>query len=316
MLSSPDLLLPFTSGKFAAGLANGSLQRFGAIIKDAGTGQIVGHMQATGLLEQGLASVSTLNPLNVVAEGISLIQNEQIKGKLETLQASMGNLQLLQGLTLASSMVGIGVTVASTAMILKRVGAVQEGLTRVEDRLEALPAQWRDLRLREGLTDMATDLERLQEAEVRGDTDQVLRKVEGRQHLGFNRLKDGLKAMGQERQIDSNLLSQLLVGLAVSAGLQFKGLFALNELEAAANRARSHQRVMLELSLLLPPDILAAKVPPGEGVRVSSLLDQLRLALAGQPALAQRLLDLGIDGRAYLEQAKAEEEEPFLLVPA
>jgi len=46
--------------QFAAGLADGSLVRFGALLKDSGTGQVVAHLQETGVVPRLLSGVSRL----------------------------------------------------------------------------------------------------------------------------------------------------------------------------------------------------------------------------------------------------------------
>ncbi|MCY4259386.1 MAG: hypothetical protein OXC91_03890 [Rhodobacteraceae bacterium] len=68
------------------------------------------------------------------------MQNEQIKGRLDVMQNMMGGLQALNVATLASSVVGIGVTVASTMMILQRLRGLKSDLSRIEETVDRIPA--------------------------------------------------------------------------------------------------------------------------------------------------------------------------------
>lgn len=66
MLSTIPFEIP---AKFAAQLATGDLVRYGGLLKDVGTGQIVAHLQETGIAQSVLSSLvsGAPTPLSLVS---------------------------------------------------------------------------------------------------------------------------------------------------------------------------------------------------------------------------------------------------------
>ena len=119
--------------EFLARFRNGDLQLFGAILKDAVTGRIVGQVQETGALDgllrtafSGLSEVinNGLNPVSAATGVMSVVQNHQIRNRLIDMQASLGLLQNLQLGTLAVSGLGLGVSVAGFAVMIQKLGRI------------------------------------------------------------------------------------------------------------------------------------------------------------------------------------------------
>jgi H+/gluconate symporter-like permease len=128
--------------QFLPGLATGDIVRYGAILKDAGTGRILGHLQESGiaqsLLSQALSSATSPLSLasSVVNTGSSIytaIQVRQLKAMMETLQA-------LQVATLGVSLVGVGVSVAGFLYMRKRFNSLDG---RISCRPSSLSTCWR-----------------------------------------------------------------------------------------------------------------------------------------------------------------------------
>ena len=105
----------------------GELVRRGGLLKDAATGRIVTHLQETGALQKVLQTGLSFDPTGATSL-IGMAQNTAIIGKLNAMQAMMGTLQVLQVASLASSVVGIGVTAASTAERVNDFETVAFGL--------------------------------------------------------------------------------------------------------------------------------------------------------------------------------------------
>lgn len=125
--------------RFLPGLATGDIVRYGAILKDAGTGRILGHLQESGiaqsLLSQALSSAQS--PLSLVLSGVNTgssiytaIQVRQLKAMMETLQA-------LQVATLGVSLVGLGVSVAGFLYMRKRFNSLDVRLDKLIDAVKA-----------------------------------------------------------------------------------------------------------------------------------------------------------------------------------
>ncbi len=125
--------------QFLPGLATGDIVRYGAILKDAGTGRILGHLQESGvaqsLLSQALSTAAS--PLSLVSSVVNTgssiytaIQVRQLKAMMETLQA-------LQIATLGVSLIGVGVSVAGFVYMRKRFNSLDGRIDKLMDAMNA-----------------------------------------------------------------------------------------------------------------------------------------------------------------------------------
>lgn len=314
-------VIPFVAPAASKFKVVGELVRYGAVLKDSATGRIVAHVQETGLLQKALhtgLSFNPLDPIGAVTGVIGVMQNEQIKKRLDVMQSMLGGMQVLQIASLASSVAGIGVTAAGTAIILQRLKAVDAGLRDIVGRIDALPAKWRDLQLTSSLTTIETQLERLQEVSGRQDPRPVVQKAEETLHDGFNILHDGIKQVIAEASVDERLVQSLLAGLALCGGAQIRALYWLDEKETAGKRGRRQVDKLEELAFLMPRDTMATKLKGGAASAETIARDasEIRRRAAAQPMLSDLLTEMNVDGRAYLERAEEEDEQPLLLLPA
>ena len=107
--------IPFEiPAEFLSGVSSGNLVRYGGILKDVGSGQIVGHLQETGALQAAVRAGFSFDPTGATGL-IGIVQDAVISKKIDAMQAMLGTMQSLQIATLASSVAGIGVTAATTA---------------------------------------------------------------------------------------------------------------------------------------------------------------------------------------------------------
>jgi len=88
------------------GVKSGQYSVYGSIIKSVSNGQIVGHLQEAGGLSK-LAGMFGSGPLGLLAGGVQMVQNEQIKSGIGRLEAGMGMLQSLGVANLALGAAGI-----------------------------------------------------------------------------------------------------------------------------------------------------------------------------------------------------------------
>ncbi len=310
--------IPFSvAAEHIPGLLSGQVVRYGAILKDASTGQILGHVQETGAVQKLLQAGLSFDPTGATGL-IGVAQNAAMMSKLNAMQQALGSLQVLQYASLFSSVIGVGVTAASTAMILKRLNAVDDALAVIEASIDGLPAKWRELSLRSRLVDVSTSIERLHEANLRSDASKIVLQVEKDLQKGFNHIHDGLCSVVIETKVDPGLLRALLAGLALCGASEFKALVWLDEKDAAQHRSRLQFEKLRQLAFLMPRDQLASRLTDGAElvVQISKECSEIRYRVASQPALVQSLIDKDINGRAYIEQIQQEEKEPLLLLPA
>ena len=313
-LSSIPFSLP---AEFLARINAGELIRYGAILKDVKTGRIVAHLQETGLLERLISSAAGFDPTGISGL-VGVVQNAQISRKLSALQETVGLMQSLQLVNLASSVAGIGVTAASTAVILHRLDAVDRSLGTIEGKIDSLPSKWRELELRKTLVELKTTLERIDSSSHRGDAELVVKAAEEKLHYAFDKIYDGINVIVLEGQIDPHLLRCLLAGLSLCGSAQIKTLYWMNELTDAAAQSRRQFSKFESLALKMPQDILASRLLQGgdQAADIAKDCSEIRLRIAGQPSLTERLIELDVNGREYLEQVEAEDKLPLLLLPA
>lgn len=315
--------IPFViPSEFLAAVQSGAVEQIGALLKNTATGKIVGHLQETGAMQQIASSVLDLNPVSSFAQigldATNTMLAVRADRKLSALTEMVGSVQTMQMITLASSVAGIGVTVASTLVILNRLKGITEGLNAVTEKIDALPKEWRELDLKKTLGDVQTQLERLEEIESRKNAKPVVENVEENLHTAFNRLHHGAVTVMAEMTIDGQLLQQLLAGLALSGGAQIRSLYELDEVETAGKRAQTQFEKLQTLSIQMPQDVLVRKLQDDadEAAQLSGLLSQIRMATASQPSLAKQLSSMGVAGSDYLARSRDEKEEPLLLLPS
>jgi hypothetical protein len=309
-----------------ARVAAGEVVRYGAILKDVGTGKIIGHVQETGLFDAvaskviGGGAMAVANPVTAAMGGAgqlaAVAQNSKMIGQLSNLTEMMGSLKTLNIVGTLASVAGVGVTVASTAMILHRIKGIDRALQDVAQRMDRLPDQIRELELEKTLRKTETQLERLQELPLRQKPTQVVENVEKELHESFNTLHEGVHRLILSVEVDEGLLRSLLAGLAICGAAQTKSLIWLNEKEAAQKRAELQAAKLLSLSAEMPMDRLQTSLGNDEcAQRVHRELVELRSVSASRPLLCERLINADIDGRHYLEEALERDDAPVLLLP-
>ncbi len=173
-----SVLLYEIPGKLVGQVHSRSAEVIGAVIKDKATGQILGHVQPTSVLEtfmgsaiQGASSTISqgFNPLGLVAA----VQNEQIKSQLRDLNSAFGVMQTLQVSTLAVSGLGLGVSVVGFAVMLKRLNAIERHIGKLSDKIDQVTADRRSDNLETIFADIATDLDTIETLQARKDAQRV-----------------------------------------------------------------------------------------------------------------------------------------------
>jgi hypothetical protein len=136
--------IPFTEpAKYAAALADGSLVRYGALLKDSSSGHIVAHLQESGLMQSALGSAasSIFSPVSAVS---SLGANVQIAH----LSMMMESLQLLGFANVGVALVGVGVSAVGFKVMSDRLKVLQHDLSDLSEsiNLQFLELEKRSLR--------------------------------------------------------------------------------------------------------------------------------------------------------------------------
>jgi hypothetical protein len=308
----------------------GEIVRYGTVLKDVSSGKIVGHLQQTGLFDHvlgnavaGLGQVvqSGTSPINLLTGVGTVIQNEQIKGKLTSLTDMVSGLQTLGLVSSVASIAGIGVTVASTMILMQRIKKVDESIGRMEGQIAGMAEHLQKTDIHKALRKVNDTMEKLAEAPHRkteAGTRKVLDDVEENLRSGFNELVDGARVVINLEVLDEELLRTLLAGIATCAAAQSKTLIWLDELPLALNRAKTQTSKLSDLARAMPLDMMQAKLGGDveAAARLSTDLRELRAVAAGRPSFCERLSQLEVSGPDYLAQAQERDDAPVVMLPS
>nr|WP_111301150.1 hypothetical protein [Paracoccus saliphilus] len=318
-----------------AAMDNGGAQLFGAIIKDTTTGQILGHVQQTGLTTQilngigGLGShaLNTFTPVGM----ISVAQNEHLRQGVTALKEGMVLMQGLQYGMLALSGLGLGVSVAGFALMNARLGGIESRLAEIADAVGHITAERREDEVRTIFADISADIQNVDSLTVRVNPRSVAELMQENLARSAKRLDRHLRREGDLTGLSSIPLEQLdrlwtlaaAIRLCQEAAIQ--ALFAADELGVAEKYATlclSEQMALLEG---ISPDALSRLVARGDPALRSQALEQARhlsegirggvMALAGQISIAGTLRAEGTSGLTYLRQVREDESRPLLFLP-
>lgn len=331
--------IPFmVPAEFLAQHAAGLVVRHGAILKDVATGQIVAHMQETGLLGAMVRSplLSTaLNPLAAtVGAASSVVGNVQawrIEKRVEELSLLMRGMQGLQYAQIALAGVGLGVSVAGFLAIRKQVGEVSVKVDRLAETVE----RRFDEQKRRALRDLEGDLEaQLDHAEEGWTGDGTARW--GRVANKLNDMVYRYPALIEEELSapvpDPGLLAYLLERYRVLAATRIECLVLIGELRPAADfAARFAQKTNALLNDVSPAPLArriargqagdagggpdeAAPDPLGQARRLVAAMREFQDVSETRPLLLERLIERNIDGRDYVATLRETRDAPAVLL--
>lgn len=302
-------------------------ERVGMIIRDSASKRIIAHLQETTATQQlvgramehagGLVRSIGPNPASFATGIATVVQNEQIKRKLDVLQNMMGGLQALQMATLVTSVAGMGVTVASTALILSRMKELSSGLEDLRDQIERSREKAEDWDLGQTLRSAETQLQRMGEAELSRNPQSVIENSEHELHKCFAELQRGTKTVLVRDRVSPEFLTMLFSAMAISGSAQIRALIWLEEPERAKVRAESLFTGMEDLAFLMPQDKLAEKFDGtiDAARQIDHLATESRLRMASVPSLIVSMKAQELSGRDYLEIAEKETEDVMLTLP-
>lgn len=302
-------------------------ERVGMIVRDSATKKIIAHLQETSATQDlvrrvvahggGLVKSISPDPVGFATGMATIVQNEQIKRRLDVLQNMMGGLQALQIATLVTSVAGMGVTVASTALILSRMKELSTGLEDLRDQIERTRKKAEDWDLGQTLRAAETQLQRMSEAELSRNPQSVIESSEHELHKCFAELQRGTRTVLARAEVSPEFLTMLLSAISISGSAQIRALIWLEEPKRAKARAESLFSDMQVVALDMPQDRLAEKIGGtfDAARQIDHLWTESRLRMASVPSLIASMRAQELSGRDYLEIAEAETEETLLILP-
>lgn len=312
--------------------ATGDLQRFGTILKDVNTGQIVGHLQETGALQALLQNTPALaNPvtaaLNAASNVGSNYQLYRLDTKVTALQTMMGGLQTMQVASLALTGLGLGVSVVGFNMLKSRLETVSIKL----DKIEAAIAKGFDKQHRNRLQD--------KEAELAGQLDLAEEGWHARDggKENWRRVTENLGTLDNfykseilettRNGTSFEALSYLVERYRVCVSTKIECLILRNEYENATAYAKTSSNRTDQMFDDLSPIAIAQTVHACEEAlsdtdtiarsrAMAVALRELQDLHKTMPLLIQRVAQLEVPGRDYIDRLKSETKHPLLTLEA
>ncbi|NJM00288.1 MAG: hypothetical protein HC924_16500 [Synechococcaceae cyanobacterium SM2_3_2] len=130
----PSLL--FASAPIVTGLLNGSLVRYGGVIRESGTGRIVKHLAESG----GLTNLIMGNPLSPILGGADVIINTlghlATHRKLEVLQRTATEILGVSQIAAGASVLNLGVSAIGFGYMHFRMNQLQSSIIDLKSRVE------------------------------------------------------------------------------------------------------------------------------------------------------------------------------------
>lgn len=313
--------------KFEVMWEAGDLIRRGALLINAQGGGIVAHLQETGALAAVQPLGSFLSPVtgissvgSFVTGTIGVVQNEQIKRRIDRMQSMLGAMQGLQVANIATSIASLGVSAAGTAIVCQRIDKLRRDIQSTQDSVTAFRDEWRASELQQLLDRAMNRVERIDSASVRVDRKSLLTEAEQVLDETYGAMHGRLKLLFTQQSIPLDTLRLLLDGLAVTGGAQIKALFLLEEPMAAKDQSLRQFEKLARLTTEMPVDLLIDRLggtatAESDAIDVAATLTETRLRVAGLPSLVDQLQKQGLATRAYLEAAEAESDAPLMFLP-
>jgi len=143
-------MIPFEiPSKYKLLLESGNIIRYGSLLKDVSTGQIVGHLKEAGQLSNIMSSLPiSLNPL-------SSILNIHQSLKLEEISENLELLKMISSVGAISSLATLGVSVAGFIVVTKRLNKIQDNLDVALEKIERVQQIVEELQLKQDMLEFA-----------------------------------------------------------------------------------------------------------------------------------------------------------------
>jgi len=142
-----DILMQVPA-QFLPRLLSGELVRYGSIIRDASSGQIVGFLKETGRFAELLSALPS-NPLSGAVDLVGLVANIDQSIQLRDISKTIEALSVVAGVGATASVVTLGVSVVGFAVVLKQLNrmdskldAVAGDIQSIKDTLHMMDIKW------------------------------------------------------------------------------------------------------------------------------------------------------------------------------
>jgi len=300
---------------YEAAVKTGSLIQIGGLLKDATNGQIVAHLQETGVAHSLLSNTlgGAASPLNLAAEVTNLGSGIYTAAQVTQLKSMIASLQSLQIASLGVSLVGVGVSVAGFIYMDKRFNSLDERIDKLIGTVHAGFENQRQAALRahmsqvKGLVKLAKQAPTLSRPE--GEYGRIAESLSEQASHFEGELEFLFKKKGK---VSVELFWQLAQVLMLCNSIRIDCRIRTNELRNAREIAESVANDYQLLFNQLTP--VSFQASDGEGAVVVQTIRDITDAAATKPYLIEYLRIQRYDGREYLNRIESETQCPLLML--
>lgn len=324
--------IPFEiPAKYAGDLLSGNLVRAGALLKDSSSGQIVAHLQETGVAQKLISSAvsSPFSPVELLNTPAALAANVQ----LVQLKAMVESLQILQIANLGATVAGIGVSAIGFALMNKKLNSLQSQITTFADRVDLRFQELHERGLREHYSHILGLFNQAEQAHSMTSSAPEWRRISSVLADESAYFRGEVAHFIEYDTFDIELFGALTRSYALCNAGRLECLVLANELPAAhkvsmdvaddynalfdpLNPVRlAHKSAILIENKEMSIDQLLKQELVGTRNLVNNLRDIQDVA-ASKPFLMETLIERGIDGYEYMQAIRNEKEQAILLIEA
>lgn len=301
---------------YEAAVKSGNLIQIGGLLKNAASGQIVAHLQESGVAHSliGKAMLGAASPLTMaVSEAVNAGTGIYTAVQVNQIKTLVEGLQVLQIATLGVSLVGVGVSVAGFIYMHKRLNLLDSKIEALIDTVNSGFEDQRKAMLRSQLSQVKGLMQRANQAPTLSKPEheysRVAESLTGQAAHFESELEFVMKVNGK---INPELFWQLAQALMVCNSVRIDCRMRTNELHNALTVSEgvaiSYQRLFGRLT----PVSFDADID--ESSSTLNVLKDVTDAAATKPYLIDYLRTMQIDGRSYMNQLENETERPLLML--
>tara|TARA_R110002074_G_scaffold209378_2_gene378345 strand:+ start:427 stop:1434 length:1008 start_codon:yes stop_codon:yes gene_type:complete len=319
-------------------ISSGEAEVVGALIKEVASGKILAHVQPTQGFFNAISQVSGsiaqtgFSPLGVAG----IVQGEQIKSGIASLEQGMGLLQNLQFANMALTGIGVGVSVAGFAAVNMRLSAIERNLGTLREEVREIGSLIQATEIRRLFSEIRSALKDLDSVTTRKDHLALASSLQRQLSSHVSSLNDLLvEAMDIRKETSLPLQRLDLIWTLSSAkwlceDAELRALFVSEDLAHADEYAARYIDDNLKCLDQLNPDALTRLVASGEkdlkklvakrreaAVLVGGIANGFARAvenLGQQQSLSRALVEDGTSGRTFIQAASKETKSQFLVV--
>lgn len=317
--------------KFVSGMADGSIVRIGTLLKDSASGQILSHVQETGLAQKllsnaGLMPFSPLSALDLASSGYANVQLHQLKTMVE-------GLQMLQYANIGLAATGLGVSVLGFMLINQKLKGLESAIAQLSTQMDKHFQELAEKHLRHKFANIYVLFERAEQASFLRSPVREWLTIEGQLAMESGFLRSEIGYHLTQNSFNTDWFNKMTSALAMCNAARVQCLLKANEMDAAEHAssviADNYSDLFDPLSATQLADKLTDadqhshqddhyrfKANQAKATQIVTGLREMTDAAITEPLLIEHLVSKEISGPDYLESIKAHDQHPIILLTA